>query len=195
VPGLAAVEGGRRTAPRGGVVAPLLGIDVDQIEHPSQTGHAKEVLRHGGRKHQPVPHRPRPQHALHPGRHAGVRVVDLGAGTRRQQATETAQARQPRRQARRVYLAAGQLAQRGQVARIVRGVDEAADVHTVPARQVAQQVIGPNLVALVRRERQAVGEEQDFVHGELPPGALSRDCAPGGDLSRWPWPAACAATA
>lgn len=58
--------------------------------------------------------------------------------------------------------------QLGQVRQVGRVVDEGADMQRVAARQMLQQVEGADLVALVRRKGQPMGEEEQRLHAGQP---------------------------
>ncbi len=116
----------------------------------------------------PVAAGPIEQGLVDPALHLGVAVI---VQRERVAAEQPAQAGQPRRaRIERHGLHVGApLAQRVDVRHVLRVVDEGAEEELVLRRQVAQQVVGAHLVALVGRVGHAVHEVEDLGHAAPQP--------------------------
>ena len=106
----------------------------------------------------------------------GVQPVAVGCPRPRQQ-LPAAQPGQPRVQTGHVQVGA-QRAQGIKVLLVRRVVDEGAQEHAVALLQVAQQVVGAHLVALVGRVRHAVHQVQQVCHRPYPQPRLRTMCGP-----------------
>ena len=124
-----------------------------------------DVLRHGRAEHHHRVDRLALDGAVDPVLHGAHPVVGQRQGLAGQQARQAGQLAQPRvhRQQQRLF-AKG--AHRCLVLPVEGVVDERAQVHPVALRQITQQVVRTDFVALVGRIRNPVNQEQDAAHRE-----------------------------
>ena len=142
------------------VLAPFVGIDVDEIDHAVQGAAraAVDVLRHGPGKGQRVAHLAARHQAIDPLQQTCIAVVLHAHGLPRQQRLQGAPAGRAAPQFNEAR--AGTQGGHGfRVLPVVVIVDETAQVHAEMPAQVLQHVPRAYLVALVGRIRQTVGEE------------------------------------
>jgi hypothetical protein len=160
---LAAEDRRRRPALRGGVLRPLGRIDVAEIDHHPQLRDVFDELRHRRREHHALRDGVPGDDAVDPALQCRRAVVRDRQRLAAQQAGERAHLGKRRGDVDRLHAGAHRR-QRGHVNPVGRIVDEGAKVQLVARGEVAQQVVRTDLVALVRRKRNAVAQKQQRLH-------------------------------
>ncbi len=157
----------RRKVRGPGVGGPFLGIDVDHVEDTRDAGRIHHIARHGGGEHVDAVDAATRQLGIHPSLQPSILEIaerQRLAAPQPQQGLETLHAR-IEREADKVGAVRGERIEMLLVRRIV---DEAAEMNAMRARQIAEDVPGTDLVALVRRIGNAVRQEQQIAHGVQP---------------------------
>jgi len=158
-----------RAARASRVLRPLVGVDVDEVgdAHQARVARRVDVLRHRRAVHDDRVDALAGDRLVDPALHRRVAVVRQRQRLAARQPAQARDAAQPRIDRAQVRAGAQPL-DLARVAQVVRVVDERAEEHAVAPRQVAQQVVRPDLVALVGRIRDPVRQQQDVASHRSP---------------------------
>ena len=150
-----------------GVLAPFIRIDVAEIDHAAHAGIRIGVLRHGRREYQHARNFMLRDGLVDPGFGRCIAVVIERQRAVAEQCTQAAHARNQWIELGKVAAGAQRFDAR-HVLPVVRIVDEGGQVHPVRQRQMFQEVVRADLVALVRRIRNPVDQQQQVFHAVQP---------------------------
>ncbi len=165
-PGLARIDPADHAPALGGIGFELGRIDIDEIQHHPPGEVARDILAHLPGEDIDCRDRPGCKHLPDIG--AEVRVVEGGQADRLARCQRLQSRQHQRLGAANQLVAAGQRRQLHFLRHVVLVVGEGGDMHRGDARQALQNMVRADLVAAIRRKRDAVADEQDFAHQPRP---------------------------